>query len=219
MSSFFKKLLVLLPVILLGIFYLRDHYENYRHVRNKRLLFLALTLLILYGWIFLEVLRRKQKSFFQMLAESSFYVYVFAVLTLTGYFILFREVSAHGWWQKMMLRIDRNDHVNLQLFKVFSIYRISDPQIVGNFIMLLPLGIYLPVLYKKLSSLVAVLLVSLLVSSLIEMLQLITSFRSADVDDVLLNTMGAVTGLIFYKLASIAFQVGSSGKKSIPTSF
>jgi glycopeptide antibiotics resistance protein len=208
MNALFKKILAILPVVILGIFYLHDHYDTYRHIKNKRLLFLALTLLLLYGWIFLEVALRKQKSFFEILTQASFYVYIFMVLTLTGYFILFREVSAHDWWHKMMVRIDRRDHVNLQLFKMFKIYKIFSKQIVGNFIMLLPLGIFLPLLYRRISAFFPVLIVSFLVSTTIELLQLITSFRSADVDDVFLNTLGACTGFILYKIILLIVSSG-----------
>lgn len=209
MNSAFKKSLALLPVVILGVFYLHDHYDTYRHVKSKRLAFLALTLLLLYGWIFLEVAFRKQKNFFQVITQGSFYVYIFMVLTLTGYFILFREVSAHDWWHKMMVRIDRKDHVNLQLFKMFKIYKVLSKQIVGNFIMLLPLGIFLPLLYRRISGFLPVLVVSMLVSTLIELLQLVTSFRSADVDDVFLNTLGACTGFILYKIILLVMGSGS----------
>jgi glycopeptide antibiotics resistance protein len=205
MNALLKKLLVLLPVAVLGIFYLHDHYDAYTHVRNKRLLFLALTILLLYGWMFLEVAERKQKTFFQIFTQASFYVYIFMVLTLTGYFILFREVSAHDWWQKMIVRIGRRDHVNLQLFKMFKIYKLFSKQIIGNFIMLLPLGIFLPLLYRKISGLFPVFLVSLMVSTTIELLQLVTSFRSTDVDDVFLNTLGACAGYVLYKLVILAW--------------
>ena len=206
MRDFAKKFLVILPVIVLGIFYLYDHYETYRHVKQRRLLFLAITILLLYGWIFIEVVIRKQKNFFQMLTQSGFYVFIFMVLTLTGYFILFREVSAHDWWQKMMVRIDHKDHVNFKLFKMFTIYKLMSRQVIGNFIMLMPLGIFLPLLYKRISNLFQVLLVSMLISGFIELLQLITSFRSADVDDIFLNTLGACTGFLIYKIIVFAIR-------------
>ena len=209
MNVLFKKILVILPVALLGVFYLHDHYDTYRHVQNKRLLLLALSLLVLYGWIFLEVAFRKQKNFFQVMTQGSFYVYIFMVLTLTGYFILSREVSAHDWWHKMMVRIDRKDHVNLQLFKMFKIYKVLSKQIVGNFIMLLPLGMFLPLLYRRISSFLPALIVSFLVSTTIELLQLITSFRSADVDDVFLNTLGACTGFVLYKTVLLIIKQGT----------
>lgn len=189
-----KKFLVLLPVVLLGFIYLRDHADVYRHTSGRRLLLLGLSFLILYGWILAEVLIARQRTLFRVSVQASYYIYIFMVLTLTGYFILFREVSVHNWWHKMLARIDHRDHVNLVLFKIFRIYRISDMQILGNLVMLLPLGMYLPLRYRKMQHFLLVALVCCLASVLIETLQLVTSFRSADVDDVLLNTIGACAG-------------------------
>ena len=196
-----KKILVLIPVVLLTLFYLKGHYrDEYRHAENKRLLLFAMTLAVLYAWYIISVYFWRQDSIFQMLVQSSFFVYVFMVLTLTGYFILFRELSADRWWTNMILRVRHEDHVNLTAFKIFKIYDPSDEQIVGNLIMLLPLGIYLPLLYRRLNNFAWFLLVSLVVAIAIEFLQLATKFRSADVDDVILNTSGAVAGFILYKV-------------------
>jgi len=208
-----KKVLVILPVLALGFFYLNHHYQTYNHVGERRLLLLALTFILLYGWIFLEVIIRKQNNVFQVIIQSSFYVYIFVVLTLTGYFILFREVSSQDWWHKMIVRIERKDHVNLELFKMFRIYKIFSKQIVGNFLMLLPLGIFLPLLYKRISKFIPVFMVSLLVSAAIELLQLVTSFRSADVDDIFLNSLGACAGFVIYKIFTLSMT--SSAQTSV----
>ena len=217
MNTLLKKMLVLLPVVILGILYLDAHNETYRHVRNWRLLLLALSFSLLYGWIFMEVFLRKQSVFSQVLTQGSFYVYIFMVLTLTGYFILFREVSSHGWWHKMLLRIERRDHVNLELFKMFTIYTMFSKQIIGNFFMLFPLGIFLPILYKRISNLFLILLVSLLFSTSIELLQLITRFRSADVDDIFLNTLGACAGFLVYRLISFFIKSTSQQRQTATT--
>ena len=100
-------------------------------------------------------------------------------------------------------RIVRHDRVNLEPFKTIDIYQTLGKQVLGNFVMLLPLGIYLPLLYTKLRkaySFFAVLLICFLVSVGIELLQLATSYRSADIDDVILNTVGGATGFIIYQL-------------------
>jgi glycopeptide antibiotics resistance protein len=214
MRSAGKKFLAILPVVTLGLFYLRSHYETYNHVANKRLLLLALTFVLLYGWIFLEIVNRKQNSFWMLITQASFYVYVFMVLTLTGYFILFREVSTHDWWHKMMVRIARKDHVNLELFQMFKIYKLYSKQVLGNFIMLAPLGFFLPLLYKRISNIVVVAIVSLLVSGTIELLQLITSFRSADVDDIFLNTSGACIGFVIYRIILLILR--TAGQTTVP---
>jgi len=114
-----------------------------------------------------------------------------------------------------MVRIERRDHVNLQLFKMFKIYKMVSKQVVGNFVMLLPLGIFLPLLYKRIFNFFAVFLVSLLASTTIELLQLVTSFRSADVDDIFLNTMGACAGFLIYKLVSFALKSSASNQVAV----
>jgi glycopeptide antibiotics resistance protein len=196
--TYFKKLLVVLPVLVLGVIYLYIRRSDYHHTAGPRLLFLAFTFFLLYGWILLETWKRKQKNLLQVTIQSSFYVYFFMVLSLTGYFILFREVSAHGWWHRMMERVAHRERVNLELFKMFKIYKLSSMQVVGNFIMLLPLGIYLPLLYRRTRNFFVVAIIAFTVSLVIELLQLVTSFRSTDVDDILLNTIGACFGFIIY---------------------
>lgn len=216
MNRSFKKILVLLPVCLLGLVYFYDHSLWYKQVSGKRILFLVLTVFLLYGWIILEIIKRKQGSLLQVGIQSSFYVYVFMVLTLTGFFILFREVSANDWYDKLLLRIEKKDRVNFELFKIFRIYELSNTQILGNFLMLLPMGIYLPLLYKKASSFFPVFIISILVSVFIEFLQLITSYRSADVDDVLLNSTGACAGFLLFAVAkAIYFRISPASVRKL----
>ena len=72
--------------------------------------------------------------------------------------------------------------------------------VVGNFFMLLPLGIYLPLMYRHLKNFFTVTFVAMLVSVSIELMQLSTNFRVTDIDDVVLNTAGAACGFILYFL-------------------
>ena len=157
-------------------------------------------------WITLVTIRKKQNNLLHVAVQASFFVYVFAVLQLTGYFILFREISSHGWWDKMNHRVETDDNVNLVPFKTIDIYQTWGKQNLGNFVMLLPLGIYLPLLYWKLRkayNLYGVLLICFSVSVGIELLQLATSYRSADIDDVILNTPGGCAGFLVYQLIKI----------------
>jgi glycopeptide antibiotics resistance protein len=71
------------------------------------------------------------------------------------------------------------------------------------------LGIFLPLLYKRVSNFFGVFLVSLLASATIELLQLASSFRSTDVDDVFLNTLGACTGFVIFKFISFVIKSSS----------
>ncbi|MGI6031604.1 MAG: VanZ family protein [Eubacteriales bacterium] len=66
----------------------------------------------------------------------------------------------------------------------------------GNVLMFIPMGMLIPLLWKRGWSTV---LIGFGASCLIEGLQLF-SYRSTDVDDVLLNTLGTLVGYGMYKL-------------------
>jgi glycopeptide antibiotics resistance protein len=207
MNRTLKKLLVILPVMVVALFYLRELYqENYSNASFRRVAGFAFSIFLLFAWIIFVTIRRKQDNFLRTTVQASFFVYVFAVLQLTGYFILFKEISSHGWWDKMNHRIESNDKVNLVPFKTIDIYQTWGKQNLGNFVMLLPFGIYLPLLYQRLRrahNFFVVLLTCFSVSVGIELLQLATSYRSADIDDVLLNTLGGGVGFLIYQLIKV----------------
>jgi glycopeptide antibiotics resistance protein len=196
-----KKIAVLLPVVVLAIFYFKATYHGEYGVAGLRgKASLAFGVCIMFVIMIVGVYKKRQDTFLQAFIQSSFLVYVFMVLTLTGYFLLFREVAAHGWWQKVLHRIHTKERINLHPFLMFKQFQIASYQVIGNLVMLLPLGIYIPLLFPKLSGFFRVVIICLLVSISIELMQLITSVRSTDIDDVILNTSGAITGYIIYRL-------------------
>ncbi|GIN87592.1 hypothetical protein J6TS2_39780 [Heyndrickxia sporothermodurans] len=71
--------------------------------------------------------------------------------------------------------------------------------IVGNFLILLPLSFYLKVIWNKLKTIKKTIIIAILIPVLIESLQLILdlsfgSARSVDIDDVILNASGFLFG-------------------------
>jgi glycopeptide antibiotics resistance protein len=89
---------------------------------------------------------------------------------------------------------------NLVPFTTIRIYldNLDSPfwqsQAVGNVLLLLPLGLLGPLALPWLGRWWRVLLVAALFSTCIELTQLAIPDRSADVDDVLLNSIGALLG-------------------------
>lgn len=79
----------------------------------------------------------------------------------------------------------------------------------GNLLLLFPLGVFLPVLSRRFRSLGVVLLAGLAVSAFIESVQFLSqfvgSYRVADIDDVIVNTLGACTGFLAFKLGHRIF--------------
>ena len=88
-------------------------------------------------------------------------------------------------------------------------------QFVGNLLLLLPLGIYGPMLTPSLRSVSAILLAGAAVATVIELGQLAVAtlygfpLRVADVDDVLLNTAGVLAGYVLWRGWSLTASVDS----------
>lgn len=72
--------------------------------------------------------------------------------------------------------------------------------ILGNTIMFIPLGIFIPLLYKKKLNILHIILYSSFSSFLIEVSQIFTGFRSFDIDDIIINTIGSIIGFLIYKI-------------------
>ena len=77
--------------------------------------------------------------------------------------------------------------------------------LVGNIIAFIPWGFCLPILFKKFKSLVGTLKGALLFVIAIEVTQLITTLGSFDIDDIILNTLGAIIGYLIYKQSHYLF--------------
>lgn len=78
--------------------------------------------------------------------------------------------------------------------------------ILGNIILLSPLAFIVPVISKRFRSLKSVVLLCFCTSCFIEFLQFLSLFignlRSIDIDDVILNTLGAFIGFGAFKVLS-----------------
>ena len=81
-------------------------------------------------------------------------------------------------------------------------------QLIGNLLLLAPLGVYGPALWRQLRSFAATAVVAAVLSTAIELGQLGLSelygfpIRIADVDDVILNTAGALVGYAAWRVAT-----------------
>ncbi len=74
--------------------------------------------------------------------------------------------------------------------------------IIGNLILLIPLGILLPCIFKSVRSFRLVFSIGIVCSFLIEFIQFflrqIGTFRTVDIDDLILNTIGVILGWFIY---------------------
>lgn len=84
-----------------------------------------------------------------------------------------------------------------------AIFTVSFKNVLGNILLFLPFGLLSPYLIKC-KKFISVLVYSTLFSTFIEVMQytFLTS-RRADIDDVILNTLGAVIGFIVYCIVKV----------------
>lgn len=74
--------------------------------------------------------------------------------------------------------------------------------LAGNVVMFVPVGLFLPLLWKKQQKLWVFLLTALAAIVLVELLQLVLLLGTCDVDDVLLNMIGAAIGWLGWKMTA-----------------
>ena len=72
--------------------------------------------------------------------------------------------------------------------------------LAGNVIMFVPLGVFLPVIWKRLRSFWWFLLTSASLILLVEVLQYVTGLGSCDIDDLILNLPGTMLGWLCHPL-------------------
>jgi len=71
---------------------------------------------------------------------------------------------------------------------------------LGNILIFLPLGIFLPLIFKKYSRITKVMVASIVISFSIEVLQIVLQVGRFDIDDVILNTIGGILGFLLLKI-------------------
>ncbi|AFQ43981.1 VanZ family protein [Desulfosporosinus meridiei] len=66
----------------------------------------------------------------------------------------------------------------------------------GNVLAFMPMGFLLPLVFTKLKSAKAIMITIFITSSVLEGIQLISKLGTADIDDVILNTLGGFLGYL-----------------------
>ena len=125
-----------------------------------------------------------------------FWIYIGALV----YFLFFSE---------MLGRVGqpRGYHYNLMPFREISRFLIYREQLgftavflnlAGNILIFMPFGFLLPIMSRKLRGFFRVAFLGFELSLAVEILQLVSKTGSCDVDDMILNTVGAMIGFLIY---------------------
>ena len=104
------------------------------------------------------------------------------------------------------------NHLNLIPFRTLRLFfglldssrteyvRAAVVNLFGNVIMFIPLGFLLPRVFPRLNRFRKVLLTTALIITAVEIIQLLTLVGSCDIDDLILNVMGAAIGYGLHNL-------------------
>ncbi|MFC0561696.1 VanZ family protein [Halalkalibacter alkalisediminis] len=135
----------------------------------------------------------------------SFIFYLLALAVL-----LFLGTRGYGWVDLTLMEYIKR-FSNFVPFKTISTYiealssgsmnrDIPIKNLVGNLIMFLPMGIYLPYLIKRTNKVSKFSIAMIIVLFVIEVIQLVTRRGSFDIDDFILNMLGALLGFGIWKM-------------------
>lgn len=118
------------------------------------------------------------------------------------YFLFFAESTGRTFE-------GRTYHYNLVLFKEIGRFWHHREtlgvlavmlNLVGNVVAFLPLGFFLPIMYRKCRSLFYTVFFCFEFSLIVETIQLVSKVGSFDVDDLLLNTIGGAIGYLCFAI-------------------
>jgi glycopeptide antibiotics resistance protein len=140
------------------------------------------------------------KKAFQIAAWILFGLYVAALLLL-----LFHRLPREGHAYNLRPFATIRDY--------FLVMRMRNPwesalraygwvNFVGNILVFVPLGVFLPLLFRRQRAFLIFLLTVVAAVCLIELAQYATRLGSLDVDDLLLNVPGACLGWLLWRLAA-----------------
>ena len=138
------------------------------------------------------------------------FVFILHILVLIKFILLKdpAELSAHFKENYSVELVQQNiSEGNYIPFYTFNFYvtgtdktRYSKENLVGNIVLFFPMGILLPLLFHKVRSFKKIGVISFAISLGLELAQLFGILGNFDVDDLLLNVLGAWLGFGSYLL-------------------
>lgn len=133
-----------------------------------------------------------------------FILYLLLVIRLIIFKYPYDQLKAIAdTWEKGVI-LEGLDTANFTLFKTIRMYidysymLNSFENLVGNVVVFMPFGFLFPYVFTRGRNFLVMLLNAFLLVLGIEVFQLFSAFGAFDVDDILLNCVGAVLGYLIY---------------------
>lgn len=125
-----------------------------------------------------------------------FILYIFSMIYLL---FIVREVDFEAGYNlipfysfKMFFPLLTSEYVGYRYLAISNLF--------GNIVIFIPLGIFLPLIFKKLNKFLLFFITVTIIPIVIEFIQFFTKLGTADIDDVILNILGSLIGYSIFKL-------------------
>ena len=136
---------------------------------------------------------------------------LFAVYCTLMLWLLFNRpgyTEGIPYWEQLLPNLNLTPFRTLRLFLRLLddhrpyLVRAALVNLLGNVVMFVPLGLFLPLIFIRLRKLWRTMLVASLLITAVEITQLFTLVGCCDIDDLILNLLGAALGYGLYKLTA-----------------
>ena len=213
-----KKIYIVLSVVmyviavLILLFYLVMTFKIQFTTISRLILLCSSCLFLYFGGFFLSKYLNNNKPM-KINLWLYFILYIILLLTLTLFDPMYgRSFSIVDWSNELFNKYISNSfniipfHTIIDYISKFnSLYDTKTIMVnlLGNLIALMPMAIFLPLLFKNTRKLKKFLLTVIIIVFGIEIIQFLTLTGSCDIDDIILNTVGAVFAYMIFKIGSI----------------
>ena len=174
---------------------------------DRIILLFLLALFCYLGTILLSRILKDNKPM-KIYLYGIFIIYIITLIQLTLFDSDYGRSGLNIFdWSKENLEVYLENN-NLIPFKTISLYisrqdRVAIINLLGNLIAFAPMGIFLPLLFKKQNKLLNFILTNIAIILAIESLQFLSLSGHFDIDDLILNLLGALIIYGLYKIKKI----------------
>ena len=201
----------LVGLLILVLYFSLDFIFKINQPEFSRILLLVLSCILFYVGATIVFKETNSNKALKINLVIMFLIYLILLITLTLFDPLWGRHGLDKVINTSSFQYYIDHALNLVPFKTISIY-IKNMyldilttenvmyNLVGNFICMMPLSIFLPLLFKCENNIKTFIKTIILIPIIIELIQFITTSGSCDIDDVILNSSGAI---ILYLLISI----------------
>lgn len=139
-----------------------------------------------------------------IIRRTGILLFILYVLLLI-YFLFFSEEYGRGAQSELVYRYNLVPFVEIRRFwkyrKQLGIFALAT-NIFGNVLGFIPFGFILPVICRRMQNGFLIVLSGLTLSLCVEVIQLISMVGCFDVDDLILNTLGAAIGYLLFAVCN-----------------